>query len=686
VLDSRTPERRPRTSLRSTIRASHRGVGAALALAAALLAGCARLATSLDFSLAPPPPVPTRPLAATKGHLNVRSGPGMNHRIIAVLPPQTTVEILGEEGIWRRVVVEQRGRTREGWLSSKYLMIAEAKPTPAPTPEPEPIALPEPVGAVPLALGDPSGKPDAVPLHPTRTPETERIAALEPTPTPDLPQPTPTATPEPTPIVRAARSVISSGAYGAEIRPIREALAEARFADLEAGLAILSSEMRSLGPDGGADRADPRLEALRMLERAVVDVDRGRLDRGLAHLQEGKERSSGSRLAAAPNAEGAGAIVHASTGSPESAANRLLPFERVWLANYDAFLRLLRGDDLGLNLTRVAIERQLGEEKALEERLVSLEAALFRARSRVGERRADAIQELLEQDYAPASVRAEPAVHALASPFPHYLAGVLQEILARGDPSLREEALAAYARALRMAPADDLFRHAVDDLSTAHPPTDDRVVHVLVAEGFVPEKRLLTRDLVVDDRQVLVRLPIQVPVPSSVSGARLRIKGAKTETPLSEIANLEASVLRLERDLTVERAVEVLRAVPALTESDDDAPGGWFGFFGGARPTPPPSVAPAAMPEPDTASWMLLPARIYAARLRLSKDPHTIQIEILREDGKPIDSVDVLLDPTAHSFVYLRTAGRILTTRSREPDWFSSATMAASAIEPAPPR
>ena len=59
----------------------------------------------------------------TTGNLKMRSGPGTEYEPpIAILEPNTEVEVLAEEGEWLRV----RFKGKEGYVGHKYVKVSEA--------------------------------------------------------------------------------------------------------------------------------------------------------------------------------------------------------------------------------------------------------------------------------------------------------------------------------------------------------------------------------------------------------------------------------------------------------------------------------------------------------------------------------------------------------------------------------
>ena len=202
-----------------------------------------------------------------------------------------------------------------------------------------------------------------------------------------------------------------------------------------------------------------------------------------------------------------------------------------------------------------------------------------------------------------------------------------------------------------MNPKSELFREAVDDLSTDEEATDDRVVHVLIAEGFAPEKGALRYPSAGDGQSIEVRLPIYSPVPSTFATAALAVDPSEPPVVLSEVVDVEAATFRYEQDTRARRELAVLRAIHA---GDD-------------------------MPEPDTSSWMTLPARFHAARLRLPKGAMKLALATFDERRERVSGTTVVLDPEADALIYLRSAGPIIAIRATSPEWFRAATATAAA-------
>ena len=80
----------------------------------------------------------------TTGNLKLRSGPGMQFEPpLAFLEPDTTLEVLGEDGDWLHV----RVNGKEGYVGKKYVEVSTAAPAAPAAPElnnaaPAPAAKP----------------------------------------------------------------------------------------------------------------------------------------------------------------------------------------------------------------------------------------------------------------------------------------------------------------------------------------------------------------------------------------------------------------------------------------------------------------------------------------------------------------------------------------------------------------
>lgn len=95
--------------------------------------------------------------ATTTGRVNLRSGPGTEHKIIVTLPVNTPLEVLEERGDWLRVnAAGWSGFVHRGFTRFAAAAPAPVAPAPAPkpvTPPPAPAPAPVPTARVSVGAG-----------------------------------------------------------------------------------------------------------------------------------------------------------------------------------------------------------------------------------------------------------------------------------------------------------------------------------------------------------------------------------------------------------------------------------------------------------------------------------------------------------------------------------------------------
>ena len=69
-------------------------------------------------------PGQTGTVTTNGGRLNVRTGAGLDHTAFTQLPNGTTVEVVGEDGDWLKIILPER----IGYVHSDYMTVSEAKP------------------------------------------------------------------------------------------------------------------------------------------------------------------------------------------------------------------------------------------------------------------------------------------------------------------------------------------------------------------------------------------------------------------------------------------------------------------------------------------------------------------------------------------------------------------------------
>jgi len=241
---------------------------------------------------------------------------------------------------------------------------------------------------------------------------------------------------------------------------------------------------------------------------------------------------------------------------------------------------------------------------------------------------------------------------------------MIQELESYDDPSLRHNARISYKKALELNPDSQVIQQAVKELEKRYSPSGNKLIHVVVGDGFVPEKKVLEFGIKVGGQVFPVKLPIYEPTPSRVQRIEVHTSGGKRLAGLSPVADIEAICLRHQKDMQPFYTLRVMLSVGSsyvIKKSLNE-----FGLFGSFI-----SKFRDAMSAPDTRSWMSLPATIQAARLHVPKSLNRIKIVTYGEEGEELVSEMVDLDTSTHNFVYARSIDDVLYTYSNKKLWLT---------------
>ncbi len=253
---------------------------------------------------------------------------------------------------------------------------------------------------------------------------------------------------------------------------------------------------------------------------------------------------------------------------------------------------------------------------------------------------------------------------AYVNPFGYYVAGVVHEFESASDITLRDNARISYEKALKLNPDAAVLKQAVADLSKPAKRRDDRLVHVVVAVGFAPEKKTLLHGIQFGDQVLPLKLPIYEPVLSEVKRIEVRDMKGKTLQVMSPLADVEAIVLRHQKD---SQPFQNLRVGVALARSAVEKT--FFSQLGQLGQKL--GDMRDAMTTPDMRAWMSLPATIQAARLRLPGGTTRIQLVAIGQGGRELARATVSLGEGRHGFVYARSIEDQLVAHVSESLWMN---------------
>jgi len=418
-----------------------------------------------------------------------------------------------------------------------------------------------------------------------------------------------------------------------------------------------------------------RIGFLPWLERGTLAIDKGEFDVAVNDFSAAeellKERKKGSKMGGFVTKVFTVAAETVS-GNEELQAYQGEGWERVLMLNYKSIALLLKGDRRAYNVTRRAIDWQNIEKKTFDKKLQDekekLSEEIEQRKEEKDETSEQGIKDGLAQAFAPMEAKAETVPSAYVNPFGFYIAGMVQEFESYNDRSLRDNARISYKKSLELNPGSKVLQRAVVDLKKPSAPAGTRLVHVIVADGFVPEKKVLTYSVQTTAAAVPLKLPIYTPVSSNVHRIEVQTTSGKRLAVLSPVADVEAICLRQQKDM---QPVLTMRALASfLVASVMDSAAQQTQGIGGVLLKVVSDVRKRTA-APDTRSWMSLPATIQSARLHLRKGVSKLKIVTIDKGGKRLAAQVVQIDPNRHNIIYARSIDKVLYAQSAEKLWLA---------------
>lgn len=347
------------------------------------------------------------------------------------------------------------------------------------------------------------------------------------------------------------------------------------------------------------------------------------------------------------------------------------PYERILMLNYKSITYLLNGERKAYNVTRRAIDWQNIEKKEFDKNIGEAEKELQEEQGKLDdEKNISAYTNIfaaIASQYKSSKSRALSVPSAYINPFGFYMAGIVQEFDSYDDASLRDNAQISYKKALELNPKSKVIKQAIKGTRKAAP-KNRRLVHVIVADGFAPEKKTLTFNLNVRDSLVPVKLALFEPVKSSV--AKIKIKsGKRTLATFSEIADIEAITLRHQLDsLPLQHARVAVSVFRNIAENELlKGIGGYAGAIGMIV-----KQVRDGFANPDMRAWMSLPKTLSAARIYVRNSQKTIAIVSYDKKGRILAKKKIKLNKKSHNFIYVRSLEKNLYAKINKNLWIAS--------------
>lgn len=399
------------------------------------------------------------------------------------------------------------------------------------------------------------------------------------------------------------------------------------------------------------------------VEMGLIAFEQGELDAATTRFKKAEKTRADGKSAFNKIGRGLSWAGGTFVGANEAAPYRPHDHEDILQLGYLALTHLFKGQPTCYNVARRCIQSQIDLKAKFETELAASKAKLAEqekaAAQKASSQKADktgaansATQEQsingFEREFAAFGASAQRVPNAYVNPLGDYLAGLIQEIASAEQYSLRDNSRLSYESAMALcAGGSSHLRAAATAMQRPRAPAGERVLHVVVGEGFAPERRELVYVLALAGRLLPVRVPILTPVPSRVN--HIEVLGARAPiAKLDAIGDFEAIALRSQQDRTPLMMLDILSSV--LSSNIIGKAAHQFGAVGdwlnGAR-----EVAVHA----DTRGWLGLPRRFHMARIVLPPKLTTVTLASVGTDGRQLASKPISLAAgESHTVLYAR--------------------------------
>jgi hypothetical protein len=455
--------------------------------------------------------------------------------------------------------------------------------------------------------------------------------------------------------------------YSKGFQPYKEDL---KAGKLDAVVDKMAREEQKIHPSGMDDDAfAQKIGLLGLLERSSLSLQAGDVEKSLYYSQLAEdiieERSSESYTREGMAAFGT--LITTLAGAGEYGRYDAAGFEKVMLLNLKAMDYLLQGDERAFNVARLAIQWQREEKDRFEKNMREVKkdtADSKKANPQKGTKQdKQTVYTALEKEFSQYDSTALSVPNAFVNPFGDYLAGLVNEFKSVKIKSLISNAHISYKQALKLNKNSRVLQQAVKD--TGKKRSAKRLIQVVAFDGFAPEKKVLSFEVAVPGlaNPLDIEVPTYEPVPSKVKTIKVMTTGGKVLTTLSEVADIEAMAFRYQKDsLPAIQAMVVASTLrdALIKEVGNQMMGGLGSLVG--------SVLDASM-EPNTSSWMSLPATVYAGRFHPAGGLKKIKVVSYDSKGKKLSQQTIDLARGNRHFVFVRSIDKTLAAYPSKPIW-----------------
>ncbi|WP_136681276.1 hypothetical protein [Neptunomonas sp. XY-337] len=404
---------------------------------------------------------------------------------------------------------------------------------------------------------------------------------------------------------------------------------------------------------------------LAQVEHGLVALDANQTDTAINAFADAEhilgQEFAGSKLGSMLQSSSSN-LVSMITGAGEITDYPGESFERILMLNYKSIAYMLQGERKAYNVARRSIDWQNIEKKRFRDEVELAKKELAKKEAEQKEQGNDlsgfGITDTINKYYGKSRKEAAQVPSAYVNPFGFYMTGMVQEFDSYDDRSLRDNARIAYQKALELNPKSKVIKAAAAAMKKK-PRRGRKLVHIIVADGFSPEKRTVQFDYNAGGVPLPIKLPIYEAETSPIHRFEIQTVSGKRLARVHSIADINSIALRHQYDsLPFQQLNMTVNVVRSYFENRALSKLGFLGkVVGDAR---------QEMANPDMRSWISLPERFLAARIEAPKNLSRIRIKGFDRRGRTLVNQVVKLRKDSHNFVYARNIGKVMKVATNQ--------------------
>lgn len=469
--------------------------------------------------------------------------------------------------------------------------------------------------------------------------------------------------------------------YAEKYQPARALLLSGDFSALQVLMNLNKVQANVREEDGtlvvDEDQKEKLLKSsaeLALIERGLLSLNTGDYVKALFYfdLAEIKMEERDAQAKAMRNAKKAGQnLLLALTGMEETKDYPMRGYEKVMLYNYKALCYMLLGDRRAYNVTRKAIDKQQEEWEIFKAELAEIEEEINNTKDDSEDDKdkpasGSVANKFLEEDTRDEYTKksASLVANAYVNPFGDYMDALIMEIDSYEERSIRDNARISYKKVYENNKDCIDAKTAMSQMNSA-PPRGKKLVHVILADGFAPERKEHIFGLLIGNIVASAKYSVATPHESPVKSAQVAY--GRSVKNMSSLSKMESIILRDDQDRRPYNALKIGLSLGRTTGVGlvaNQFLGKDFGTLFSAL------VGKAQ--SSDTRSWLTLPNQVLVSRNYVNNNMKEITITTFDEKKKTMSTTTVPLNENGPTVIYAVNYNGNLHAMPSEGTWLAS--------------